>query len=125
MRKPRQPVPEPAPAPEPQATIMELTVQELLSAYETDAAVADGQFVNKIIKVTGVVGRVEVNNTLDVYYINLTSPETKQLQNVRCVFDKKYGSELSQLRAGQTVTVQGLYDGSIIDISMRDCELAG
>ena len=96
----------------------------MLLAYEADGATADAKFANKILKVTGVVDRIEIKDVLGIYYITLISAEkTLLLQNVRCSFDKKYESELNQLTSGQTVTVQGQYDGSIIDISMRDCVL--
>jgi len=116
-----EPVPKPEPEPAPAA--IEVTVAELLSAYEAEGETADARFANQILRVTGVVDRIEVKDTLDINYITLTTAETNLLQNARCTFDKKYGPELSQLTAGQTVTVQGKYDGSIIDISLRDCVL--
>lgn len=117
----RKPVLEPEPEPMPAA--IELTVKDLLSAYEADGEAADAKFANKILKVKGVVDRIEAKNILDIYYITLTSAEKKLLQNVRCMFDKKYGPELNQLTKGQTVTVQGKYDGSIINMRIIDCVL--
>ncbi len=124
-----EPVPEPEPEPvlesepEPTPAAIELTVEELLSAYETEGVAADTRLANKILKVTGIVERIEVKDTLDICYINLSSAARDLLQNVRCVFDKQHGPELDQLTTGQTVTVQGKYDGSIMDICMRDCVL--
>jgi len=119
------PEPELVPEPEPELvpTAMDITVEELLSAYETEGAAADTKFVNKILRVTGVVDRIEVKENLNIYYITLGSTGKNLLQSVRCVFDEKYSSELSQLVPGQTVTVQGKYAGSIMDICMRDCIL--
>ncbi len=108
---------------EPIPTAIEVTVEDLLSAYETDGVAADAKFINKILRITGVVVRIEVKDILDIHYITLTGAEKKQLQNVRCTFDKKHGPELSQLTTGQTVTVQGQYDGSIIEFRMKDCVL--
>ena len=116
---------EPVPEPEPTPAAIELTIEELLSAYETDGVAADARFANKILKVTGVVDRIEVKDILDVHYITLTSAEENLLRGMRCVFDKEHGAELNQLTIGQTVTVQGTYDGSIIDTRMRDCALVG
>jgi len=120
-------VPKPEPVlesePEPTPAAIELTVEELLSAYKTEGVAADTRLVNKILKVTGIVERIEVKDTLDIYYINLSSAARDLLQNVRCVFDRQHGPELDQLTTGQTVTVQGKYDGSIMDICMRDCVL--
>ena len=109
--------------PESVATEIEITVEELLSAYETDGAAANAKFANKILKVTGVVNRVEVKATFDIYYITLSSAKKDQQQDVRCTFSREYGPELNRLIPGQGVAVQGRYDGSIIDISLRDCLL--
>ena len=100
-----------------------LTAGELLSAYEAEGVAADTKFVNKILNITGVVARVEIKENLDIYYVTLGSAEKKLLQTVRCMFDKKHASQLSQLMPGQTVTVQGKYTGSIMDISMGECTL--
>jgi len=122
-----EPAPEPEPVlesePEPTPAAIELTVEELLSAYETEGVAADTRLGNKILKVTGIVGRIEVKDTLDICYINLSSAARDLLQNVRCVFDRQHGPDLDQLTTGQTVTVQGKYDGSIMDIRMSDCVL--
>jgi len=103
---------------------LEITVDELLSAYENDMEEADVKYSNQLIRITGVIDRVEVKDTFNIYFINLVSSDTNRLlQGVRCVFDSDSGSELSRLVIGQTVTVQGTFDGSMIDISLKDCRL--
>ena len=103
---------------------IEMTVADLLTAYETDGVAADAQFTNKILRITGVVDKINVKDALNIYSITLNSPKkSKLLQGVRCVFEKTYGNALNQLSSGQTVTVQGKYTGSMIDISVRDCSL--
>ena len=121
-----EPVPElePEPESEPLPPDIEITVGELLSAYEENGEAADAKFRNKILKVTGIVKRIEAKDTLDIYYITLTDAEkTLLLIDVRCFFDRKHGPELNLLTSGQTVTVQGKYDGSMINIRMSDCFL--
>ena len=115
--------PEPVAEAEPMPPAIELTVEELLSAYQADGAAADAKFTNKTLKITGVVDRIEVKDILDIHYITLTGAEKPLLQAVRCMFHREHGPELSQLTIGQTVTVQGKYDGSIVNMSMRDCVL--
>jgi len=116
-----KPMPKRKPKPEPVA--MDLTVDELLSAYATDEVAADVKFVNKLLRVTGVVAIIDVKDMLDTHYIRLTAAEPNFLQNVRCMFDKKHAPALKQLQKGQTITVQGVYNGSIIAIRMIDCAL--
>ncbi|GAI27694.1 unnamed protein product, partial [marine sediment metagenome] len=78
---------------------------------------------DKTLTVTGVVDRITVNDVHDIYYIILASAEKKEQWNVRCVFDRKYGAQLNRLAAGQTVTVQGKYNGYRVNILMKDCVL--
>jgi len=108
--------------PEPMSAAIEVTVKELASAYETDEEIADARFRNKILKVTGLVKRIEVKDTLDIRYVTL-SDEKNLLQSIRCMFDKGHEDELNQLRKGQMVTVQGKFGGSIVQLGMRHCVL--
>ena len=116
---------EPVSEPEPEPPAMKVTVEELILAYEEDGVAADARFANKVINVTGVVARVEISEVLDVHYIILASADQRLLQTIRCLFDKKHGPALSNLVRGQTVTVQGRYYGSIIDIRLKDCVIVG
>lgn len=125
-----KPVAKPKPAaeaeakPKPASADIEITVAELFSAYEIDGVAADARFANQILRVTGVVDRIEVKDVLGIYYITLTSAEENLLlQSARCMFDKKDADELNQLTKGQTVTVQGKYDGSLINTRIVDCVL--
>ena len=127
----KEPPPEPEqeveiiqePEPEPEPVAIELTVEELLSAYETNEAAADAKFANKLLRVTGVVAMIDVKDMLDIHYIRLTGAERNLLQSVQCMFYKKHAPVLEKLEKGQTVTVQGKYIGSIIAIRMIDCAL--
>ncbi|MFC2011495.1 hypothetical protein ACFLVU_00015 [Chloroflexota bacterium] len=110
--------------PEPLEPTMEMTATELISAYEEEGEAADPKFAAQVIKLTGVVGRVEVRDVLGMYQLFLNgNDENVLLQGVRCVFGSRYGPELSQLEIGQTVTVVGEFNGSMIDISLRNCIL--
>ena len=103
--------------------IIEVTVDQLLEAYATDEKAADERFGNNILNVTGVVYRTEVKNYLDFAYITLTNAKSDSLQHVRCLFDQKHGADLNQLTVGQEVKVQGTYDGSVVNIRLKDCFL--
>jgi len=118
-----EPEPRPKSEPGPSSAVIEVTVDELLSAYAMDEVAADERFGDKILKVTGIVNRIEVKDYLDFDYIILTNAENSLFQHARCFFDKKHGPELSQLTTGQKVTVQGTYNGSMINIRLRDCVL--
>ena len=111
--------------PEPELVSAEIavTVEELQSAFADDVAEAEEKFVDKVLTITGFVGRIAVNDIIDSPCVVLTSSEKTVLRNVLCVFDKKHAPELKLLVPGQTVTVQGKYDSCTINILVTDCVL--
>jgi len=111
------------PEPELENADMELTVTEILAAYDEDDVAADEKFVNKILRVTGTVSMIDIKAKLDTHYIRLAGSGGDPWQSVQCIFDKKHSSALGELEKGQTVTAQGRYSGSIIAIRMVDCVL--
>jgi len=94
----------------------------LYSVYR-DKITTDEKLTNKTLIITGIADKIVVNDMHEIYYIILTSAERKEEQHVRCTFDKKDRTELNRLAIGQTVTVQGEYDGYRINILIRDCVL--
>ncbi len=114
---------EPEPEPEPEPADMELTVGEILTAYEEDDVAADEKFMNKILRVNGKVSLIDIKDKLDIHYIRMTGSGGDPWQSLQCMFDKKHSAALGELEKGQTVTVQGRYSGSVIAIRMFDCVL--
>lgn len=111
------------PEPELEPAEMELTVEDILTAYEADDVAADERFMNKILRLTGVVSTIDVKDILDINSIRLTGTAGDPWQSIQCMFGKKHSSALIQLEKGQTVTVQGRYSGSLIAMRMVDCAL--
>ncbi len=109
----------------PISTAVGMTTEELYSAYKANAVEADAKYKGKILTVTGTVHKIVTKDTFDIYYVMLTSAEKHEKWNVRCTFDKTHELELERLIAGQTVTIQGKYDGYRTNILMRDCALVG
>ena len=98
-----------------------VTTEELYEAYKVDQVAADANLNDKILEVTGVLDRIIINRVHGAYYIILSSVPKKEEWNVRCIFEKKDERELNKLTEGQTVTVQGKYDGYKLNIMLRDC----
>jgi hypothetical protein len=133
------PEPEPTPAPEPvptPQTVPELlaepttgaitaTVEQLAAAFNADKAATNARLLNQTLKITGTVDKIFVREHLDIQYILLTGEKTRNTLNVRCTFGREHASQLTRLTSGQTVTVQGKYDGYEKNIILKDCLLVG
>jgi DNA-directed RNA polymerase subunit RPC12/RpoP len=111
------------PEPKPEPADIELTVGEILTAYEEDDVAADEKFMNRVLRVTGTVSMIDIKDKLDIHYIRMTGSGGDPWQSLQCMFDKKHSKALEQLEKEQTATVQGRYSGSVIAIRMVDCAL--
>lgn len=125
-----EPVTRPTPAPEPRPvpvaeTAIALTVDELLSAYMLNDVAAHEKFNNRLLRVTGLVGKVMVNETRALYTVLLSSPDIAGFRDVECRFMRQYASLINKLKPGQSITVQGRYFGYVINVILRECVLVG
>lgn len=115
-----------APAPEttPDTTeAVEITAEELLQAYRTDEEAAEAEYKGNTLRVTGMVGSIG-KNMVGTPFIKLAGGSIEAWR-VRCMFDKEYESQLSQVTKGQVITVQGECDDyHKPDVTMKDCILA-
>ncbi|MEE8418815.1 MAG: hypothetical protein V3S02_01740, partial [Dehalococcoidales bacterium] len=88
--------PEPVAAPETAQPDMEISVDSVLDDYEQDGTAADAMYRGKVLKVTGMIERVEVKENLDIFYITLSSEKQTRIQGMRCIFDRAHSDELSR-----------------------------
>lgn len=100
---------------EPDTSVSEMTIEKLTAAYENDSTEYE-RYRNSVIKLTGIVNRIERN------YLVLTD-KLKPTKSVLCVFDKSRFQELKRIKTGQLITVQGEFEGSVLQVSMRHCSL--
>lgn len=122
-----EPVLVPAPiiklAPSADSSIVNLTIEELNTICKMDESAVHGKIGNRKLRITGVVDKIFIRRELEIYYIILTSPVRQGLWDVRCSFSGKNESNLTKLAAGQTITVQGEYEGYKKNILLNDCTL--
>ena len=110
--------------PEPAVDVLELSIDEFSSAFSEDSAAAHEKFTNTILRLTGKVDKVVINEINDNYFVNITGDKKGMiLRDVRCKFDKQHATELKELIKGEIARVQGEYNGYVIDISMKNCIL--
>jgi uncharacterized Zn finger protein (UPF0148 family) len=102
---------------------IEVTVDELYAAYKADKTAADAKFLDKLLKLTGIVARIVATGISGMRFIVLVGTDEEERQVALCEFNRRHGSKVTQLTTGQTVTVQGRCEGYQIHIIMKDCDL--
>jgi hypothetical protein len=103
--------------------IINITIKELSEACEADSEAAEARFTGSILQITAEVGRIPEVESSENPCIILISSEEPTSMNVLCIFDKRHGEEINRLSEGQLVTVQGRYDGCVMNILVNDCVL--
>ena len=99
---------------------IEVTLNELFSAYKENEVAADSKFKNKKIKVTGKIS--DFGTTLG--FGNPTISFSYGFDTFQMTFDKSDSERIGQLKKGNTITVEGKCTGSLAgDISMSDCKI--
>jgi len=114
---------EPKLEPDPETGVIAASVEELNAAFNADKPATNAKLANKLLQVTGTVDKIIVKDYLDIQYILLTSRQGRW--QVRCTFGREHAPKLTRLAAGETVTVQGNYDGCERNIILKDCTLVG
>ena len=119
-------VPTEAPAPTavpPTATPVqpdvEVTVEQLLKAYEANELAADRVYKGKLAAITGTVE--SVNEMLGQRFVIL-KPDYLSISGVRCYFEREHVEQLVKLKAEQVITLQGKIDGyGLARVEVEDC----
>ncbi|NVK58268.1 MAG: hypothetical protein HWE26_21985 [Alteromonadaceae bacterium] len=101
-------------------TIINVEMQTLLGAYQSNEVGADNEFKGNLIQVRGIVGDVKkdfVNNL----YVMLGTGAQFEIPQVQAFFDDSMNDQLAQLRKGQTITVVCRVEGLMMNVLAQDC----
>ena len=95
-----------------------ITADALAKAYTANEKTADAKFLNRAIKVTGVVKEIEKNSDGGVMVILNTGDPA---MDVQCALRDKVVSPV----AGQSIVIKGFCSGSgITGVSLTDCVIS-
>jgi hypothetical protein len=103
--------------------IVLITVQELNEVCEADSEAAEAMFAGSTLQITAKIGRIPSMESGEKPCLILISPERPTAMNILCIFDKQHEAAINKLSEGQMVTVQGRYDGCVMNILVNDCIL--
>lgn len=89
-----------------QATYIEITANELLSAFNKNEVAAEEKYTGKNVRVTGVIS--DINSADSWSSANVLFETDGLLHDVQCNFDSNNAPALTYLKIGQTVTIEGV-----------------
>ena len=103
--------------------IVQITIEEINEICRADSEAAEARFADVILQVIGVIVRIPPMESTENPCLIITNAEKSVARNLLCVFDKQHEATINQLSVGQMVTVQGKYDGCVINIILNDSVL--
>ncbi len=102
--------------------VVKVTPKQLMADYAANEVSGDDKYKGKTLELTGKAESISKDFVGNVY-INLESGEP--MKTIQVYFNSEDTKKISELKSGQTVTVQGRCEGMILNLSvvLRDAVL--
>lgn len=99
----------------------ELSADEFGAAYEDDSEAANAKYAGKVILITGVVSDSGTDASGNPYIVVGEGPSL--LSGVQCMFTPDDEDQLSTLKKGETVSVQGKAENYVVIPLLSGCSI--
>jgi cytochrome c-type biogenesis protein CcmE len=93
-----------------------ITATALQKEFEDNEKTASEKYIKKVIEVSGIVASVSQDSS----HTNISLKTESDLSSVICTFT---GSDLSNLKTGENVTIRGECSGFLMDVLLNYCAL--
>lgn len=110
---------EPTKAPEP--AVVKITASQLYSEYESNEIAADAAYKGKILEVTGTLDNI-AKDILDKPYVTLKTQNI--IGSIQCMLKESEGEKAVALKSGARIIVRGRGTGKLVNVLLKDCEIA-
>lgn len=92
----------------------------LMADYTTDENAANAMYLNKVVRVRGMVKDVK-QDSLGSYSIELESGS--ELSAVSCLLDKRHNEDAARVKEGDSVAITGICTGVLMDVVLVRCAI--
>lgn len=102
---------------------IEISPDELLTAYEENEVKGDEIYKDKMMRLTGIVGDIG-KDILDEVYVTFETSNPYSITSVQCYFDDDSEiQKVMELKPGDTLTVSGRCDGKFANVFIKECHI--
>lgn len=107
----------------PEIHYIEVTADDIFSAFEENEIAADQKFKGQLVKITGTVSEINSKSTLTSANV-LLNVDGPVFGCVQCNFNSENSKALAAVEKGQSVTIIGTCEGmSWYNVMINACEL--
>lgn len=101
---------------------IEVTATEIMTTFNDNELKGKELYTGKLAKITGTVG--EIGESLGQTYITLKDDSNPySILSLQCYFKEENQEGLSNLSAGDTVTLIGTIGEKSLNVAVKDCKL--
>ena len=97
---------------------VEITVTQLVEAFETDENKSNSLYLDKVVVVSGTVETI----TEDSLGISVYLKDRDAMVGVLCSFDRR-NIDMAEVSSGKKVHVKGICTGYLMDVVLNKCSL--
>lgn len=100
--------------------VLKVSAVDLAKAYEDNEVKADKSYKDKTAEISGKVDDIGV--VAGQTYVVLSAEKDFAITNVQCFFEEQAEiDKVSNLKKGDTVTIQGKIDGKSMNVGVNNC----
>jgi hypothetical protein len=107
----------------PAAAPVAVPIATLLSEYKQNEVRADQQFKGQIISTTGKVGVVK-KDIMNSIYVTVGTGAVFEIPEVQCFPSDGQENKAAALSKGDTVAISGRVEGLMMNVLVKDCQIA-
>jgi len=108
-------IPDTSPSSTDSGPAIKITAVQLFAEYDANEIAADQKYEDKTLEVSGVILRIG-KDILDDPFVTLAG---NSVWGVQCMFTND--NQVVNLSPGQSITVRGTCDGSLVNVILRRC----
>lgn len=95
-----------------------LSAAELFTAFESDEAAANEQYLDKVVQVSGTVREASTDESGN---ISITLESGNELSGVICQLDNLAEHPRKEFKPGEQITIKGVCTGMLMDVVLVRC----
>jgi hypothetical protein len=103
--------------------VIEISAEDLISAYDKNEVSADNRYKGKKLQITGIIKSIG-KDLFDNPYVVVDSGADFNIISIQCYFsstDEK--NKIAELSKGNAIIITGTCKGLFLNISMRNCTI--
>jgi hypothetical protein len=90
----------------------------IVNLYENDEQKANGQYLGKVIQVSGLI--TDIIKQQDTI-VNVFVGDSNSLHKISCLLDKRHFADIEKYTTGQPIVIKGICTGFLLDVELNRC----